>query len=493
MSKYDVIVAGSGFGGLCCGVILAREGLNVCVVEKEPFAGGCLRSFRRGEHLYDTGMHYVGCMDEGQILRHFLQYAGAYDRLNLRRMDDDGYDRVILGDREYRFAQGYDRFCEGLRERFPDCGTEIRHYADAVHRVGEEIGVDKLREGILSAGGLDSLSLSASSEINRLITDPQLRKVVAATNFLYDGIRDRSLFHTHAMIQHSFINEAVRFVDGTQQLADALVGEIRRNGGEVRCRAEVEKILHRDNRVVGVRLTSGEELSSDRIISDLHPATMLELVGEGSKIRPSYVRRINSLENSFGVFTVWVRVDKKRFPYRNCNYYIADPREVWSDPQREHLPHTLMVSMQPLSEGDDEIVTLLSPCPSGMFARWADTRIGNRGEEYLELKEKMTEQLLDEADGCLGGLKSAVREVFAASPLTYRDYTGVKEGSAYGIMNDCLRPLESLLNPVCKLGGLYLTGQNVNNHGALGVLMTSIATCGELLGREYVCRKIGNF
>lgn len=492
MNRFDVIIAGSGLGGLCCGVILAKEGLSVCVVEKEPAVGGCLRSFRRGDSLFDTGMHYVGCMDRGQMLDRFLRYAGIRDRLHLQRLDDEAYDRVILGDREYRFAQGYERFTDSLMEQFPDCREDVLRYVGAVRETGGQIGADKLREGVLFTGGMASLADPASQRIERLVRNPLLRKVVAATNFLYDGIRDRSPFHTHAMIQHSFINGAVRFADGSGRLAEELAGVIRACGGEVRCRARVCEVAHDGSRVTGVVLQDGERLFAPRVVSDLHPAELLRLIPAGGRIRPSYIRRINSLENSFGIFTVCALVDGKRFPYRNCNYYLADPVEVWSDALRLRLPHTVMVSMQAHSRpAPCEIVTLLMPCRPALFGRWADTRTGRRGADYEEFKERLARHLIRYADRRLNGLESAVRKVFTASPLTYRDYTGVKDGSAYGIMNDCLRPLESMLNPVTRLEGLYLTGQNVNNHGALGVLMTSIATCGGILGQEYVCRQIG--
>ena len=60
MKKYDVIVIGGGLGGLTCGAMLSKEGLNVCLLEQHSVIGGCLQSFKRNERILDTGMHYVG-------------------------------------------------------------------------------------------------------------------------------------------------------------------------------------------------------------------------------------------------------------------------------------------------------------------------------------------------------------------------------------------------------------------------------------------------
>ncbi|HPS62418.1 MAG TPA: FAD-dependent oxidoreductase, partial [Bacteroidales bacterium] len=60
MSRNDVVIIGSGLSGLLCGVILAREGLGVTVLEKEPRAGGNLLTFSRNGVNFETGVHYVG-------------------------------------------------------------------------------------------------------------------------------------------------------------------------------------------------------------------------------------------------------------------------------------------------------------------------------------------------------------------------------------------------------------------------------------------------
>ena len=107
---YDVVVIGSGMGGLTCGTILAAEGMRVCVVEKGTVLGGCLQSFRRGRWLVDTGIHYVGSLQEGQVMHQYLKYLGVLPKLDIRGLDPAGFDRIYLAGREFRHAIGYDRF-----------------------------------------------------------------------------------------------------------------------------------------------------------------------------------------------------------------------------------------------------------------------------------------------------------------------------------------------------------------------------------------------
>jgi monoamine oxidase len=106
--KYDVVITGSGLGGLQCAYILSHEGYNVCLIEKNPQLGGCLQTFRRNNIVFDTGMHYIGGMDEGQVLNNFFRYFKLSGKLKLRKLDENAYDIVRFGGKEYKFAMGYE-------------------------------------------------------------------------------------------------------------------------------------------------------------------------------------------------------------------------------------------------------------------------------------------------------------------------------------------------------------------------------------------------
>ena len=118
--RYDIAIIGSGLGGLQCAYILSREGYKVCVVEKNRIMGGCLQTFIRSGSVFDTGMHYIGGMDEGNMLHKYFSYFGLTQKLKLKRMDEDGYDIIRYRDKEYKFAMGYERFLESMVNQFPN-------------------------------------------------------------------------------------------------------------------------------------------------------------------------------------------------------------------------------------------------------------------------------------------------------------------------------------------------------------------------------------
>lgn len=96
MSKYDIIIIGSGLGGLECGAILSKEGYNVCVLEKNELFGGCFQTYRRKGHLLDTGIHYIGSLDEGQVMNQFFRYVGIMDHLKVRKLDENALIRFSI-------------------------------------------------------------------------------------------------------------------------------------------------------------------------------------------------------------------------------------------------------------------------------------------------------------------------------------------------------------------------------------------------------------
>src|SRR6188768_3544200 len=127
---YDVVVIGSGLGGLVSAVILAKEGYSVCVLEKNNQFGGNLQTFVRDKTIFDTGVHYIGGLDEGQNLNSYFKYIGIMDDLKLQKMDEDAYDIISFDDdeQEYPHAQGYDNFVKQLVKYFPDEEENLKEY-----------------------------------------------------------------------------------------------------------------------------------------------------------------------------------------------------------------------------------------------------------------------------------------------------------------------------------------------------------------------------
>jgi len=129
--EYDFVIIGSGLGGLACAYILASEGFSVVVLEKNHQIGGNLQVFSRDKCIFDTGVHYIGSLDEGENLYQFFKYFGLIDKLKMKRLDEDGFDVIRFNDgKTFKHAQGYDNFIKTLLKDFPEEEQAIHDYCN---------------------------------------------------------------------------------------------------------------------------------------------------------------------------------------------------------------------------------------------------------------------------------------------------------------------------------------------------------------------------
>ncbi|MBO7478777.1 MAG: NAD(P)/FAD-dependent oxidoreductase [Salinivirgaceae bacterium] len=492
--EYDIIIIGSGLGGLECGAILSKEGYNVCVLEKNENFGGCFQTYNRRGHRLDTGIHYVGSLDDGQIMNQYFRYLGIMDKLKLRKLDEEAFDQIHYHGKVYNFAMGHERFIDTLARQFPAERDNLRRYVEQLKEVGNLISVDNLRQGVIATEGMRYFCTSAANLICQTISNPDLQEVLAGSALLYGGIRNLSTFYGHAMINNSYIESAYRFVDGTMQVSTELINVIRSNGGTVLNNADVTRIVADDTGAKGVMVNGEEFIGARNIISNVHPQRTLELLDKSRLIKNAYITRINSLPNTYGIFSIYLIAKPKSLKYNNFNIYLHGNNSVWYD--RQNYPgHTTncMISMQAHTTDSEwaEVVTILTPMYFDEVAEWADTRPEQRGERYRLFKEAKTRQVFDFIRQHGIDLEPYADAIFTTSPLSYRDYTATPEGSAYGIIKDYKCPQVGFVSTRTKLGNLYLTGQNLNVHGALGVTLTAIITCADFLGQEYLAKKVG--
>lgn len=494
MNAYDIIIVGSGLGGLECGAILSKEGYHVCVLEKNEQLGGCFQTYRRKGKLLDTGIHYIGSMDEGQILNQCFRYFGIMDKLHVRRMDTDVFDRIYFQGKEYNYAMGHENFVESLSQSFPKERNNLERYVELIRKVGSLISIDNLKEGIISKRGLQYFSMSAVHALEEITSNHDLQQILAGTALLHGGIKEQSTFYHHGMINNSYIESAYRFVKGSMQVSTELAQVICNNGGTVRNNSEVTRVIVEDEQVKGVVVNNEEVLESKYVISNVHPKRTFELTDKSRKIRNAYLSRINSLENTYGVFTAYLIMKKDCYPYLNYNIYLHGANDVWYCRERDTgAINSCMISMQTpeLNGKHAEVVSLLIPMYMDELLEWKDTLPEQRGDSYRAFKQAKVEQILAfckrhgySFDGCIDS-------IYTTTPLSYRDYTATIDGSAYGIMKDYKCPQVGFISAKTKLGNLLLTGQNLNVHGALGVTLSAMITCAELIGEEYLAQKVG--
>jgi all-trans-retinol 13,14-reductase len=190
-------------------------------------------------------------------------------------------------------------------------------------------------------------------------------------------------------------------------------------------------------------------------------------------------------------------LNKNTVKHFNHNVYYSKDNNVWAD--KPYTDSTWPNGYMMYSTEDDEnqgfaeSVVVLAMMKYSDVEQWKDSLPMKRAKEYAEFKEKKTNQLIDLLNLQFPEIKGNIKSIYSASPLTYRDYTGTHEGSIYGIVKDSNSPFETFLSPKTKIPNLLLTGQNVNVHGILGVMMTSFQTLSSLIDVNQCIEEIRNF
>ena len=483
--KYDVVIIGSGLGGLACGRILSEAGERVLVLESGTQAGGCLQSYKRKGFAFDTGFHYIGGLDEGQSLHAAFRLFGLLS-LPWKRLDAE-FDRVTIDGRTFAFAQGFDTFTRRLTEDFPEESDALRRYARLLQQMSVQQW-DALNphnnEPFASSPLFDQ---NAYQYLTETFRNPLLIQVLSGTSLKTELRRESLPLFSFLHGNSSFVESSWRLAGDSSLLVQALTDGIRANGGEVVCRAHVTELVERGGKLAYAVCSNGERYEADLFISDIHPAQTCDLLKDELLLKKSYRNRMHRLANTFGMFTVSLLLKPGSVEYFNWNHYMYSKHaDVWALPSEEGTVGGLLVSCRAPETGGRYArqIDLLTPMGWEPCERWSHTQVGKRGADYETMKQRLADACIALAEEVVPGLRGQVEACYTSTPLTYRDYTLTPDGSAYGVRKDCNAPLATWLSPRTPVPNLFLTGQNLMLHGVHGVTMTALFTCAEILGKE---------
>jgi all-trans-retinol 13,14-reductase len=485
MKKFDILIIGSGLGGLECGYILSKQGYSVCILEKNNQIGGCLQTFKRKDITFDTGFHYVGGLDKGQFLNKLFKY---FDLMELPwvKMDENGFAEIIFDNKSYLFASGFENFVDTLAKEFPQNRQELDNYAKLLELVGKNIENSLYSNTEKLVSNTSMLKQSAYNHLKENISNKLLRNVISGASLNMELCAEKLPLYTFAQINSSFIQSAWRLRGGGALIAQKLAENIKKMGGNIIENANVTKLIEKNNKIIAAEYNNNEQINANYFISDIHPSQTLSLIPESNSIRKTYRKRITNLNNTFGMFTTHLKLKENTVQYLNKNIFVYNDNNIWNycsyKPQQNIKGIFISFRAPELDNDYTKNIDILTPMHWNEVCKWENTKVEQRGIDYKTFKSQKAKECISIASKVIPNLEKSIEQYYTSSPLTYKDYTGTTRGTAFGIQKDYNNTMLTILSPKTPISNLLLTGQNLNLHGILGVSVTALLTCGKITG-----------
>ena len=507
--RFDAIVIGSGMGGLSTAAFLSRAGRKVLVLERHYAMGGFTHTFRRKAYEWDVGVHYVGEFHREGTLPRLLFDDISNGRLEWAPMPAN-YDRLVFPDHEYNFIAGRERFVAELSREFPSEGHAIARYVeivDDVYAAAMKFFQHKALPSFLAPltrpflcreffKYSDRTTLTA---LRRLTDDPKLIGVLAGQWGAYGLPPAESSFGIHGIVASHYLGGAAYPIGGAGNIARSILPTIECAGGTLLVAAEVEEVLIRENRAIGIRMRSGHEILAPVVISDAGAAnTFGKLVGGETRSRLGLEAKLAELRPSASHICLYVGLAEPagRLGLQATNRWIYPSYDhdgnVRAFEENSDAPLPVVYISFPSAKdptwnerhGETATLEVISFAPYEWFRHWEDERWKKRGESYEELKERYSARLLEALYEHVPEVKGKVDCHELSTPLSTKHFANYARGEIYGVSFTPERFRLRWLAPRTPIGGLYLTGQDAVAHGVVGTLYSGLVAASAVLGRN---------
>jgi phytoene dehydrogenase-like protein len=435
----NVIIIGSGIGGLMAGNLLAKKGHKVTVFEAHSMPGGYTAGFYRKGYYFESGT--VAFEASASVFK-AMKDIGVFEKIDFIkqrfRFVSEDFDGV---------TENYDDYKKMIYTAFPSDKEKLDMVFSDLDKIVSLMGGMNGPIPFLYSG-LEMLT----SMLPYIVSGPKMMKIskqygdMTSSEFAARYFeKDSKLFKLFsgfgypdmpAMMVGSALwglfTELWTAKDGMQSWADILAENFRKLGGDLKLNSYVDKIITKNGAAVGV-LCKNILYNADYIISaGDYKKTLLKLLDDKSLIPQMLQNSIDKASISEGYCTVYLGLNMSNeelgkymkvphvFAFNSelgCDIYNSEDREFFDKVSAE-LYSPSMVNPKLAPEGKSSLM-LQTKAPY----RWMNNWGGGDKKVYELLKEKAMDAMIDSASILIPGLGECIEYKDAATPLTYERFT----------------------------------------------------------------------
>ena len=503
MEEFDSIIIGSGVGGLATAICLARAGQKVLVLEQHYVPGGWSHSFTLNGQRFSPGVHYVGFIDEGQSTNELYRGLGIANDMVFFRMNKNGFEHCLIDDEKISLPAGIENWNKVLAKRFPKEEQNIKEYISLVQRVSYELQlIPKLKgfwQKITVPFRTKHFGKFALFPLKKVIgwhiKDPLLKAVLNIQCGDHGLPPNRACFPVHCSVMSHYFDGGFYPMGGGGGIVKAMTNGVKKHGGEVRVKQNVQKILIKNKKAVGIQLKNGETIFAKNVVSNADPTiTYLNLIGK-EYLSKNLIKKLEKTKYSVTSLILFLTLDI------DVTQFGIDSGNIWMMKDEHDDANFEDLMNNDIAEGDSfpavfiSCTTIKDPVSfNGRYHNFELVTYVNydkmqefndlddyHNEAYKAFKSKVINKLMNNLEKIVPGAKKYVVQAELGTPKTNEFYVNSTRGNVYGTEKKLSQVGPFSYKNKTEIENLYLCGASTLSHGVGGATHSGVAAAAVIL------------
>ncbi|MHA1480140.1 MAG: phytoene desaturase family protein [Candidatus Thorarchaeota archaeon] len=466
MTKKSIIIIGAGLGGLSTGVYAQMNGYSTQIFELNSGPGGVATCWKRKDYLIDGGIHFLSGCKPGLGFYEIMKEIGAE---NVPMVDFDFYSRFIdeASGRIIDITADLDKLDRDLTELFPEDVDIIKELISATRSLAKmDLSVVGFGKPIELSGKLDTLreywqmrglmkymmgkwNLPVKKYVER-VKDPLFNEILRLM-----FLPEVPMWFIVMILSQLASGQMTLLEEGSLSFIKAIEQRFLNLGGAVNYNSEVEKIIVKDDKAIGIRLKDESEYFADYIIPAMDGHSVIYDFLEGKYVDEKIEHRYTKWELGRPLVMINFGVTRKFEEVPSLLFLKTDPPITIGDSDLDGIMVRIFNYGKGFAPSGKTVVQVEF---EHEWAYWYNLRTSDR-DAYRKEKDRIASESLKRLETHFPGISEQVEVTDVATPYTMWRYTRNLEGAYMAWLPTSKLMTLRLRKTLPGLEGLYMAGQ----------------------------------